>query len=96
MRAAGDQVKSPILRLHTLDDPAAGLFVRDGELHGDPLDLVVADDRCQLRAGSLRMRDNPRPADVGDIGDGTVPFKFQFTAPRLQAVVQFVQVLLGL
>ena len=63
---------------------------------GDPLDLVVADHRGQLRAGSLGMGQDPGPAQMRDVGDGAVSFQLQFALAVLEAVVQLVEVLLGL
>src|SRR5262249_39981492 len=49
-----------------------------------------------LRRLSFRVREDQGPADVGDVADGAMPLLVEFPPPRVKAVVQLVQVLLGL
>src|SRR5208337_3505906 len=46
--------------------------------------------------GPLGVGKNPGPADVNDVGDGTVPLPLEFMEPLLEPVVEPVEVCLGL
>src|SRR5712691_2502537 len=96
MRTARDQVKAAVLGFDTLNLPAASLFVLDREPDGDLFDLVVADHRSKLPAGSFGMRQHPRSAEMLNVGDRTMALQFQFLLPCFEPIVEFVEMLFGL
>ena len=96
VRPARNQVESAVLRFDALDLEAVGFLMLDGDADRDLLNLRVADHAGDLGLVTVWMGQHPGPAEQGHVGDRAVAFEFNLAPTRIEAVVQVVEVLLGL
>src|SRR5271157_58914 len=92
MRPARDQVEAAVFALDALDLPSSRFLMANHELNCDPLDVGVLDHGGEPWRGPLGVGQNPGPADVNDVGDGTAPLPLEFMEPLLQSFVEPVEV----
>ena len=96
MWLARNEVEPSVLRLDAFDHKPLRLFVTFGRFDRDPLDLLVAHHRLNLRVLALGVRKDESPADLPDIPYRTVTFLLELPPARLETVVEIVDVLFGL
>src|ERR1039458_3296809 len=91
MRLPRDQVKAPIVLLHTFHSPASGFLMGCHGANSDLFNFFVAHHRSDARRHSLRMRQYPGTPMMPNVCDSAMPLLLQFLAPPLKTPIQLIQ-----